>query len=151
VFYGSNLYRKDNPRWAISNAAETPKVLAVDPRLLAAAVCIRDHSGGSRMPRAGRLTTSVSDLIRSACGTCAAWLVGLPRRAGIRLHAMTDAEARWWHWQVTERCGGLVHQYLDARFEVLRCNPAIRRDEVRVDLAGPDPAPPGSWCDGDLR
>src|SRR5260370_19281942 len=26
VVYGSNLYAKDNPRWVISNATETPKV-----------------------------------------------------------------------------------------------------------------------------
>jgi hypothetical protein len=140
VFYGSNLYRKDNPRWAISNATETPKVLAVDPRLLATGVCVWDHSGGTRMPGTGRLVTGVNDLIRSACAACAVWLIGLPRRAGARLHAMTDAEARWWHWEVTERCGGLARRYCDARFAALRHDPTLRRDELREDSADPDAA-----------
>ena len=57
---------------------------------------------------------------RNACGNCMARLVGLPRRAGRRLHAGNDAEARWQHWQVTEYRGGLVRQYRDARFEIMR-------------------------------
>ena len=36
MFYGSNLYRKDNPRWVISNATETPKVPDAAFRLLPA-------------------------------------------------------------------------------------------------------------------
>ena len=36
VFYGSNLYRKDNPCWGISNAMETPKVPAGAFRVLPA-------------------------------------------------------------------------------------------------------------------
>src|ERR1700761_2680819 len=98
VFYGSNLYRKDNPRWAISNVTES-----------------------SRAP---------SDLIRFAGGICVAWLIGLPRRAGAKLHAMNDEESRWWHWLVTERHGGLARQYRDARFETLLRDPALRRDEL---------------------
>ena len=95
----------------------------------------------------------VARVTRSACNACgigAAWLIGLPRRAGARIHAANDAEARWWHWQVTERCGGLVRQYRDARFDVLRYDSAIRRDELFVDLVSPDPAPPDWPCRGDL-
>ena len=98
VFYGSNLYRKDNPRWAISNVTEPPRASA--------------------------------DLVRFACEICIAWLSGLPRRAGAKLHATNDAESRWWHWVVTERRGGLARQYRDARFEALRRDPALRRDEL---------------------
>jgi hypothetical protein len=147
VFYGSNLYRKDNPRWAIGNATETRKVPAAVPRLLAAAASARDHSGVTMV---SGLAIGISDLIRSACAICTAWLIGLPRRAGARLHAMNDAEARSWHWDVTECYGGLVHQYRDARFEALRHDPALRRDELRENLASQDPAPPDCPCAGEL-
>jgi hypothetical protein len=60
---------------------------------------------------------------RFACGVCVAWCIGVPRRAGARLHAADDAESRWWHWLVTERHGGLTHQYRDARFETPRRDP----------------------------
>ena len=148
MFYGSNLYRKDNPRWVISNATETPKVPD-------AAFRLPSPSGGWH-PTASfacSLAAGVADCIRSACGIGIAWLVGLPRRAGTRLHAMNDAEARWSGWLVTERYGGLGRQYRDARFEALRHDPALRRDELRGDLASPDPAaspPPDCPCAGDL-
>jgi hypothetical protein len=121
VFYGSNLYQKDKPRWTISNATVTSKV-----------------------PGAG-----IADRLRGACGSCVAWLIGLPRRAGARLHAANDAEARWWRWQVTERCGGLVRQYRDARFEALAPDTAVRRGESGADLAGTDFVPPDCPCTGD--
>jgi hypothetical protein len=82
------------------------------------------------------------DRVRFACGICVAWLIGLPRRAGRRLHAANDMESRWWHWHVTERHGGLCHQYRDARFEALRGDPALRR----TDLSSPYPAPPQPEC-----
>ena len=138
MFYGSNLSRKDNPRWAISNATETPDVPDAALRLLSAA------SGPWGQPVTGLGGGLVARVTRPVCGACGigvAWLIGLLRRAGVRLHTATDAEARWWHWQVTERCGGLVHQYRDARFDVLRYNPAIRRDELSVDLASPADCP----------
>ena len=116
MFYGSNLYRKDNPRWVISNATETPQVPDTALRLLSPGSGPWDRPvtglGGSVV---ARVTRTVSD----RCGIGVAWLIGLPRRAGARLHAANDAEARWWHWQVTERCGGLVRQYRDARFVTL--------------------------------
>jgi hypothetical protein len=43
--------------------------------------------------------------------------MGLPRRAGSRLFAMNDAEARWRGWQVTELAGGLARRYRDPRFD----------------------------------
>ena len=112
MFYGSNLYRKDKPRWPIGNAAETPEVPAARPGPLATAEW--DQARATQATEGSGL----ADRVRFACGICAAWLIGLPRRAGARLYAMTDAEARWWYWHVTERRGGLVHQYRDARFEV---------------------------------
>jgi len=147
VFYGSNLYRKDNPRWVISNATETPQVPDAALRLLS------PGSGPWDRPVTGLGGSVVARITRSArdgCGIGVAWLIGLPRRAGARLHAANDAEARWWHWQVTERCGGLVRQYRDARFDVLPYNPAIRRDELSVELVSSDPAPPDCPCTGGL-
>ncbi len=119
MFYGSNLSRKDNPRWVSSNATETPKVPEAAFRLLPVADpwehMVADLSGG--------LAAGVPDWVRGTCGTCASWVIGLPRRAGARLHARSDAEARWWRWQVTERRGGLVHQYRDPRFALARPRP----------------------------
>ena len=147
MFHGSNPYRKDNPSWAIGNAMETPKVPGSAFLLLPVPDCLSEHpvagTGGGRAARAG-------GRLRDACGICVAWLIGLPRRAGARVHAMNDAEARWWHWDVTERCGGLVRQYCDARFAAMRYNPALRSDELREDIRSPDPAPPGCPCAGDL-
>ena len=113
MFHGSNLSRKDNPRWVISNATETPKVPDGAFRLLPAVADPWDHLVADL---GGGVAASVSDWVRSACGICASLVIGLPRRAGARLHARNDAEARWWRWQVTERQGGLVHQYRDPRF-----------------------------------
>ncbi len=146
MFYGSNLHRKDNPRWVISNATETPKVPAAALRLLPpAGEPWDDPVGGLGSGLAARMARSGCD----ACGIAFSWLIGLPRRAGARLHAVNDAEARWWRWQVTERWGGLVHQYRDARFALLAHNPAIRRDELSAELADPDSAPPDCPCLGD--
>jgi hypothetical protein len=61
---------------------------------------------------------------------CAAWLIGLPRRAGAWLHAITDEEARQWRWRVSERLGGLVHQYRDERFLALPFDPSLRNEAL---------------------
>lgn len=119
MYYGSNLYRKDNPRRGIGNAMETIGV----------------------------------DRVRTACGIGLSWLIGLPRRAGARLHAENDAEARWWGWQVTELRGGLARQYRDARFAALRHDPSLRRDELGEDPGARGPAAaqrPDCPCGGDL-
>ena len=88
-----------------------------------------------------------ADQVRFAWGVCVSALIGLPRRAGGRLHAMGDAESRWWQWLVTERQGGLTHQYRDARFEAMRHNPALR-----AELTNPSPMVPGPEgpCGGHL-
>jgi hypothetical protein len=148
VFYGSNPYRKDNPRWTISNATETPKVPDGAFQLLAPVTDSWDHLV-TGLSDSG-LAAGIAGRLRSACGNCAAWLIGLPRRAGARLHAANDAEARWWRWRVTERCGGLVRHYRDARFEALAPDPAIRRGDLGADLASTDSAPPDCPCPGDL-
>lgn len=87
------------------------------------------------------VTETPADRLRTACGIWLSWLIGLPRRAGARLHALNDAEARWWHWHVTEARGGLVRQYRDARFAALRSDPTLRRDELGKDLTAPETAP----------
>jgi hypothetical protein len=120
VFYGSNLSRKDNPRWVSSNATETPKVPQGAFRLLPVVTGPRDHLVADL---SGGLAVEVSDWVRRACGICASWVIGLPRRAGARLHAPSDDEARWWRWQVTERQSGLVHQYRDPRFALREPGP----------------------------
>jgi hypothetical protein len=78
-------------------------------------------SNAAETPRISR------DRLSFAWGICIAWCIGLPRRAGRRLHAMTDLESRWWNWHVSERHGGLTHQYRDARFAVLPYDPTLRR------------------------
>jgi hypothetical protein len=117
VFYGSNPYRKDNPRWPISNAAVTPRVPLPAFRLLLAVGFPWDEpvTKAGPGPAAG-----LADSVRHNCGVCAAWFAGLPRRTGAWLHAATDEEAHWWHWRVSERYGGLVHQYRDERFAIMR-------------------------------
>ena len=129
MFHGSNPYRKDNPRWVISNAMETMRVPVAGPQSLAVAVCVWDHSG---LMQAGGLAGNVTGRIRSACEICAAWVIGLPRRMGAWLHAASDAEAGWWSWQVTERYGGLGRRYRDARFEAARHDPSLRRGDLEL-------------------
>lgn len=148
MFYGSNPYRKYNPRWSIGNAMETPEVPAARLGLLAAATCIWDHSCATQATGGSGLAARAGQRVRLICGICAAWVIGLPRRAGAWLYAMTDAEARWWYWHVTERSGGLVHQYRDSRFAVLASDATIRRDEPLSELPSPDGAPPGCPCAG---
>lgn len=111
---GINMLRKDNPRWAVINASETRKV-----------------------PGVGRLgvVTAVGEAIRSVAALVAAWLTGLPRRAGRRLFAMNDREARWRGWQIIETVGGLGRQYRDWRFLEVSA-PSL-----------PRPAVPEAWDD----
>lgn len=128
MFYGSNPYRKDKPRWVIGNAAEPTKVPSRGSPALMPAPAMRYRPGGYR---SRNIAAIVTERIRSPCGIAGSWLIGLPRRAGRRVHAVNDAEARQWGWQVFERRGGLVHQYRDARFDALRHDPAPRRDDTQ--------------------
>lgn len=98
MLHGTNMPRKDNPRWIISNAVETIRI-----------------PGGRHRPAFGMLAT-----VGTRYGRFVAWLIGLPRRAGRRLFAMNDAEAGWHHWQLTELRGGFARGYRDPRFDLLR-------------------------------
>jgi hypothetical protein len=152
VFYGSNLYRKDKPRWLISHSTEAPSAGGTAFRLASpvrptgweAVVAGLGGTGGH-----GGTRERFTERVRGGGGLVTSWLIGLPRRAGGRLHAMNDAEARWWRWHVAERCGGLVRQYRDARFAELREDPSIRRDGLGAELAGAEAAPPDCSCGGE--
>jgi hypothetical protein len=73
---------------------------------------------------------SIVGTVGNACTLATAWLIGLRRRAGRRLFAINDAEARWHAWQVTETLGGLSRRYRDARFAALAADPALRSDDL---------------------
>lgn len=105
----TNMPRKDNPRWGISNAIET-----------------------IRVPGAHLAT------IGTGYGVIVAWLIGVPRRAGRHLFAMKDEEAPWHRWQVTETLGGLGRQYRDPRFDALKVDESLRRHEIPEGAIGPD-------------
>jgi hypothetical protein len=115
VFYGSNRYRKDNPRSATGYTPETQQTT--------------ETTYDSRLPCRGHIGAR-ADRVRNGCGNSIAWLIGRQRRAGILLYAGSDAEARWWHWHVAEYRGGLGRQYRDARF-------AAPRQGDRLDLLSP--------------
>jgi hypothetical protein len=93
----TNVLGKHNPRWPIGDAPETIRV----PEL--------------------RVTgpANAADAIRRAGALVAAWLTGLPRRAGRRLFYMNDLEARWRNWEAIETSGGLGRQYRDRRFDLI--------------------------------
>ena len=91
MFYGSNLYRKDNPRWVIGNATETPKVPEAAYWLLSP---VSGSWDGPVTGLGGSLVARVTRAVCDACGLGVALLIGLPRRVGVRLHATNDAEAQ---------------------------------------------------------
>jgi hypothetical protein len=111
VINSTPMPTKDNPRWPIGNVPETIKVPGLG---------LPAPRGPARaQPRAAMPTTGIAvagDAIRRAAGIVAAWLAGLPRRAGRHLFAMNDREAVWRGWQVIELSGGLRRQYRDLRF-----------------------------------
>jgi hypothetical protein len=128
------LLGKDNPRWPIGNATET----------------IRLPDVGSPDPRGP--SPAITEAIRTATGLAASWLAGLPRRAGNRLFARNDAEARWRGWQVTELAGGLARQYRDPRFDSVSPEGRPPEDppgspEYESWLSGPIPGVPEAWDD----
>ena len=73
---------------------------------------------------------SVAATFCDASALAAAWLIGLPRRAGRRLFAINDTEACWRSWLVAEPLGGLGRQYRDARFDALAADPNLRSEEL---------------------
>lgn len=136
MFYRTNLSRKDNPGWPISNATETTKVPGT-AFYLAATI---------GTPVIG--IPAVTGWVRSSCGICVSWLLGVPRRAGRRWFEINDAEAGWRGWQVTERYCGLGRQYRDVRFDALRLDPSPRRDELSHDELSRDETAPGAAASG---
>ena len=110
---GTSVLGKGNPRWPISNVAETRKVPAVGalmPRSLAApGAAIQEQSA-----------FGITAALRSATTFVVASLTNLPRRLGNRLFTMNDAEAGWRGWEVTVTAGGLGRAYRDHRFNTVR-------------------------------
>ena len=133
----TNMLGKGNPRWPIGNAPETIKV--PDPRIphpleLAPAWDLSTEQATG--------IANIGDLFRRTAGLMAAWLAGLPRRAGRRLFAMNDLEAGWRGWQVIELRGGLGRQYRDHRFDSL----GNGSGDAPL-LPRPRPAVPEAWDD----
>lgn len=124
---GTNMLGKYNPRWPVGNEPETIRV--PDPRMPPPLTAIGIAGPGGA--------------IRRAAGLLAAWLTGLRRRAGRRLFAMNDLEARWRGWQVIELRGGLGRQYRDPRFDGLREG---GRPQTGIPVL-PRPAVPEAWDD----
>ena len=114
---------KDNTRRPKGNTAET--VTVSDLYLTA--------TTWGRLDR----PSSFADTVCAACTLAAAWLTGLPRRAGRRLFTTNDSEASWHGWLVTETFCGLGRRYRDARFDALRTDPTLRRDAVGDDKHRP--------------
>jgi hypothetical protein len=134
VINGTNMLGKYNPRWPFGNEPETIRV--PDPRVPAA----RGPAEAQRPPAMPVIgIAGAGGVFRRAPGLLAAWLIGLPRRAGRRLFAMNDLEAGWRGWQVIELSGGLGRQYRDRRFDF----PGGRRDTPML----PRPAVPEAWDD----
>jgi hypothetical protein len=125
---------KDNIRQPKGNTAETTTV----PDLYLAA---------TTWGRCDR-PASIADTFCGASTLAAAWLIGLPRRAGRRLFAMNDAEAGWQRWLVTETLGGFGRRYRDARWDAIAADPTLRRDDLGQ---GTDPSktvrPVEGWDD----
>jgi hypothetical protein len=123
---------KDNLRWPKGNSAETIELPG--PYLAATA-----------WPRCDR-PASFADTVGDASTLAAAWLIGLPRRAGRRLFAINDTEACWRSWLVAEPLGGLARQYRDARFDALAADPHLRSEELCANalVAGDGDRPAGA-------
>ena len=138
MFNSTPMLRKDNPPWLIVNAPETIKVPGPG-------VSAPYGPGQRRRPLAGAASgiAAAGDAIAGVAGIVAAWLAGLPRRAGRRLFAMNDLEARWRGWQVTELSGGLRRQYRDPRFDALGQAGRLGDDTPLP----PRPAVPEAWDD----
>lgn len=109
VINGTSMLGKHNPGWPFGNATETIRFPDLpSPR-------------GPSLPEADRWTVAAGTAaLRDATASVVAWLTSLPHRAGSRLFAMNDEEARWRGWQVTELAGGLARQYRDRRFDTHR-------------------------------
>ena len=140
---GTNVFGKDNPRWPIGNATETIKVPDVGLPTPRGPASVPPGPVKPRTWLSDRPVAAIGEAFRTTAGIVAAWLIGLPRRAGNRLFAMNDAEAGWRGWQVTELAGGLARQYRDARFDTLRAPLEPYGGRVELDaLRDPGERPP---------
>jgi len=120
VINTTNVLGKDNPRWPNGNAAETIKVPTVSTWVPRGPMPVQH---GHALPHTAiwdRPAVAVGGALRAVTTAVASWLTDIPRRAGSRLFAKNDLEARWWGWQVTVLAGGLARQYRDPRFDTLR-------------------------------
>ena len=115
---------KDNLRWPKGNSAET---IELSDLYLAA----------TTWERCDR-PSSFADTVGDASTLAAAWLIGLPRRAGRQLFSINDAEACWRSWLVAEPLGGLGRQYRDARFDALAADPTLRSEELCANAVASD-------------
>lgn len=136
----TNPVGKDKSRWPKDNSRQpkgnTAETTAVQPLYLTTTTWGRCDGPGS-----------FADTVCAACTLAAAWLIGLPRRAGRRLLAINDAEAGWHGWLVTETLGGLGRRYRDARFEALKTDPTLRSDELRDPTRRPGAVRPADGWD----
>lgn len=105
---GTNLLRKHNPRCPAGDVTESITFLLI-------------AQPGFAAPRGGRRRGRLPGLPRlTRFFRRPDWLDRLTRRAGTRLFARNDAEARWRHWEITELRGSLARRYRDRRFDALR-------------------------------
>jgi hypothetical protein len=146
VVNATNMFGKDNPRWPIGNVPESirvpgPGVPAPRGPVPAQHAAATPAIGMSDRP------ADTGDVIRRAAAVVAAWMTGLPRRAGRRLFAMNDLEARWRGWQIIEVAGGLGRQYRDPRFDSLGTPGGTVRTADSAPLVPPRPAVPEAWDD----
>jgi hypothetical protein len=96
----------------------------------------------SGISRRGYFRAAAASVTASVTG----WLASSAHRAGLRVFARTDAEARWQGWQIIERHGGLSRRYRDRRFDTWT------RDTPAPDTAAKDRPIRHSCAEGgDLR
>ena len=149
----TNVLGKDNPRWPNGNAPETIKVPSAGTWMQRGPMPVQRGLVPSATAISDRSAVATGGALRTVAAAVAAWLTGIPRRAGNRLFAKNDLEARWWGWQVTELAGGLARQYRDPRFDTLRDQLDQHGGLVEQDggLVDQDPRPgiqPGGYVPG---
>ena len=84
----------------------------------------------------GTCASKDNPVIAAAVRAAIEWLVSSLRRFAGRRFAMTDAEAHWWGWQITETSGGLGRRYRDRRFDTLGEVSQLRESTAGSGTAG---------------
>ena len=100
---------KDNLRWPKGNSAETIELPDLYITATAWGRCDRP--------------ASAADTFCDASTLAAAWLIGLPRRAGRRLFAINDTEAGWRAGRSPRPSAVSADEYRDARWDALAADP----------------------------